>query len=773
MARIKSIGTVLILSVALVITLAVAGIVFYISKSSYNMVLHLEQQSMSQLSTATQTALSNYIAQTKNTVDTLASQKAIVEAFEGDSKRANDRLNDYIKSDANLWALFLFDDKGTILTGFNAKGESLAGQTRADRDYVKAILDGQDSFFAKEIVKAKSGDEDIFVFSVVRTIKDSRGKVLGGVGAFPKWESFTKAFIDPPRFGARGYGFMMDGKGRIIAHAVDKSLMLKDLGDLEFIRKALELKNGEMFYDWKDEQKFMTVSTDAETGWTICMSAYVDELTEAARLQRNMLLGIGLLAILVLGAGITVLVRRLVVTPVNDIKAFTLAITQGDYKADLHTNFRYEFTELTQNVRAMVSEIKNKLGFSQGVLNGFVLPCATVDTDNKVTFVNQHLLNALERTGDQKNYLGQTSGQMIYGESNRETLSARALKENRMLQAEVPFDTKTGNHKIFNVTSTPISDLDGNLLGSLAVWFELTDIRNQQKKIEEQNERIAQAATAANTVSDQVASASEELAAQIEQSSRGSDEQRSRTAEAATAMEEMNSTVMEVARSAGTASDLADQAKNKAQQGSELVDKVVETISGVERQSVALKADMTELGKQAEGIGQIMNVISDIADQTNLLALNAAIEAARAGDAGRGFAVVADEVRKLAEKTMHATNEVGAHIRAVQDSARKNIQNTEAAAQAVQSSTELAHQSGAALREIVGMVDATADHVRGIATASEQQSAASEEISRSTEEINRIASETAEAMLQSGQAVSDLARLASELRNIISNMNKG
>jgi len=64
----------------------------------------------------------------------------------------------------------------------------------------------------------------------------------------------------------------------------------------------------------------------------------------------------------------------------------------------------------------------------------------------------------------------------------------------------------------------------------------------------------------------------------------------------------------------------------------------VATINQVNTKAEELKTDMTELGKQAEGIGQIMNVIADIADQTNLLALNAAIEAARAGDAGRGFA---------------------------------------------------------------------------------------------------------------------------------------
>ncbi|MDY0308142.1 MAG: methyl-accepting chemotaxis protein [Desulfovibrionaceae bacterium] len=264
-----------------------------------------------------------------------------------------------------------------------------------------------------------------------------------------------------------------------------------------------------------------------------------------------------------------------------------------------------------------------------------------------------------------------------------------------------------------------------------------------------------------------VNAASTELTAQVQKSREGAELQRQHAGETATAMEEMNATVLEVAKNAAHAASGSDTAKDKAKEGADVVREVVEAIQAVQEQAVELKRNMDSLGQQAQGIDQIINVISDIADQTNLLALNAAIEAARAGDAGRGFAVVADEVRKLAEKTMTATTEVGQVVRSIQTGAKSNITGVEHAAEAVDRATQLAERSGAVLTEIVTIVEAAADQVRSIATASEEQSAASEEINRSVEGINRISEDTATAMTQANAAVDKLAEQTTTMHQLV------
>ncbi|MGE4557902.1 MAG: methyl-accepting chemotaxis protein [Desulfovibrionaceae bacterium] len=280
---------------------------------------------------------------------------------------------------------------------------------------------------------------------------------------------------------------------------------------------------------------------------------------------------------------------------------------------------------------------------------------------------------------------------------------------------------------------------------------------------------------AASTMDDIVASlstASESLSSQGAEINKGASDQKRRLAETATAMEEMNATVLEVARNASMAAENADATQQKAQLGSEVVTEVVRAISQVQEITSNLKNNMTDLDRQAEAIGKILGVINDIADQTNLLALNAAIEAARAGEAGRGFAVVADEVRKLAEKTINATKEVEESIHAIQETTRLNVSATDRVVEVVKDSTTLADDSGNALQEILSISVSTADQVRSIATAAEEQSAASEEITRTIEDMDDLAGRIATGVHESAIAQEELAQLALRLKQLIDTMKK-
>ena len=292
------------------------------------------------------------------------------------------------------------------------------------------------------------------------------------------------------------------------------------------------------------------------------------------------------------------------------------------------------------------------------------------------------------------------------------------------------------------------------------------------REAQSKTEAMLVAADKLEQVGGVVSSASTELSAQIEQSDRGAAESAQRLSEAATAMNEMNATVQEVAKNAGSASTASAETKQKAEAGAQVVEKAVHSIEQVHQMSLELKDDMAQLNEHAQDITRIMNVISDIADQTNLLALNAAIEAARAGEAGRGFAVVADEVRKLAEKTMASTNDVGNAIKAIQESTAKSMTGVEQSVARIGEATELASQSGAALQEIVATVEATADQVNAIATASEEQSAASEEINQSIVQVNDMSRQTAEAMAEAAKAVSDLAAQAQGLTDLIQELKE-
>jgi methyl-accepting chemotaxis protein len=207
----------------------------------------------------------------------------------------------------------------------------------------------------------------------------------------------------------------------------------------------------------------------------------------------------------------------------------------------------------------------------------------------------------------------------------------------------------------------------------------------------------------------------------------------------AASAEELSSSIQEIGRQVDQSSRTAQLASDEASRTSRMV---------------------LGLAESSTRIGEVVNLINDIASQTNLLALNATIEAARAGDAGKGFAVVANEVKSLANQTSKATGEIGSQIGAVQTATQEAV---------------------TAIKGIVERIGEINQIASAIAAAVEQQSAATSEIARNVQQaangtqqvsaniggVTDAAEETGAAAAQVLSSSNSLAKEADSLHEVV------
>jgi methyl-accepting chemotaxis protein len=204
----------------------------------------------------------------------------------------------------------------------------------------------------------------------------------------------------------------------------------------------------------------------------------------------------------------------------------------------------------------------------------------------------------------------------------------------------------------------------------------------------------------ADTV-EQVRRISSELSAGVDQIAQGNTELNSRTErqvsaieQTAATMEQLGCTVKRTANNAVQASEMASNATKLAGNGGEKVEKTIDM--------------MADISDSANKIVNIIGIIDDIAFQTNLLALNAAVEAARAGEQGRGFAVVASEVRVLAQRSAEAAQQIKSLI--------------QSSAERVERGSKLADETGAAMGELVDVIENVARMMQELSTTNAEQS---------------------------------------------------
>ncbi len=490
-----------------------------------------------------------------------------------------------------------------------------------------------------------------------------------------------------------------------------------------------------------------------------------------AKIHMTTMLDMGLGTLTVLGCCLALwLLIRGISAPLARLKDHAGRVAQGEF-SNVPIRQADEVGQLAEAFNIMGGHIKEKLGMSQGIMRGITLPFAAFDVDCRLIYVNRAMLACWGHSGSPEDYLGRNAGEFFYADPHRETLCDQVMGErHEILNYEVTRENFKGQVKRVAMDVSPLWDLDGTLIGCFTLHRDLTDIHAQQERIAALNERIYQSADEARDISGRQARAFEKLSGQLRTTGDMAEEQAQASLAAADGIRSMVEIMSEVAAGAGRAAGDSKSAEEEAGSGVEVVRETIACIARVAEQTAAVAEGMGELGAHAAGIGRILELITDVADQTNLLALNAAIEAARAGEAGRGFAVVADEVRKLAEKTMQATTDVAAAVRAIRQGVDAGSAATERAVELTRQTTQLADSSGERLNRILDVSRQVADTVAGIAKATEEQAAAGGRMLESIKSISGKARDTTDNMQASDGHVRDLSALSGELKKIIDGM---
>ena len=312
---------------------------------------------------------------------------------------------------------------------------------------------------------------------------------------------------------------------------------------------------------------------------------------------------------LILGLLLSVFIILGLIHILNAISRFSGAIADGDFEAEVVSREKGEIGNMLASMRKIPAILHTILGDYQkleerieggeldvkadpnaykggfstlvsgtnAILERFLLvlenipsPVVVLDKELKTTY-----LNAVGRNVAGKDYKGKTCKQLMDREDFGTPADAlkQAVASLRPASGETAAHPQGSNMEV-SYTAIPMLDHHGKLVAVLQLITDITAIKRTAQAIIKVGNQAA-------SISDRVAAASEELSAQVEQVSRGSEQERARVESTVTAMTEMNATVLEVARNAGQAAEQSEATKDKANNGADLVDKVVRSINQV------------------------------------------------------------------------------------------------------------------------------------------------------------------------------------------------
>jgi len=517
---------------------------------------------------------------------------------------------------------------------------------------------------------------------------------------------------------AIGYAMLVSKEGKILFHN-DASNAGKEMKDNASLKAASSQKTLIQTVDSYYDLSFPLLDAVGKIQGIVRIGVKLKAINSQVYVLLLWAVGISSLCFILAIALIYGFISKFITKPIMVMEKAADRIASGDLTSSINIAGRDEVASLGETINRMAFNLKDMISKIRNVTNS-----VTTVTDNIVI-------------------------------SSKGVLSATDVQKQAVEK-----------------TASAIEEMDGSIskvaTSSESLYDSASNTASAVSEMTTTIETIAENANVFSETAHETASSIEEMVAIIKEISDSLETLVESSEAIAASIEEVNATTLDIERSADDSAKLAEVVTiDASEKGMNAANAAMKGMENIKSSVSSLSEIINMLGKRANDIGKIVNVIDDVADQTNLLAINAAILASKAGEHGKGFAVVADEIKSLAERTSFSTSEIAGLIKSVQDDTKSSIKMAGEGIQTVDRGLTLVKDVSNALQEIVGSSRESSDMAKAIQRATTEQTHVIKQITKAientavqTENISRAIKEQnkgSQLIIETTEKIKDLA----------------